>query len=192
VSIWAFLDKESSVLKQYYLAYGSNLHPLRLQERTPSANAVALIKMAGQRLTFHKRSKDCSGKCNLIKDEASVAYGVLYEIDPSEFHALHAAEGPGYILQQSKIVFDGLVYMAMVYIARSESIGYDLLPYDWYRDLVVLGAEFYGFPDYYLASLRGTPSLTDQDVDRAQSNRLRIALMQQHSPLDRAIPWAIE
>jgi len=177
------------VLKRYYLAYGSNLHPLRLQARTPSAKAVALVKLAGQRLTFHKQSKDGSGKCNLVEDKASVAYGVLYEIDPSEMPTLHAAEGPGYIQQQVKIVLGGQVCMAIVYIATSESIGCDLMPYDWYRDLVVLGAAFYGFPNNYLTELRGISSLTDPDSGRAQSNRVLISRMQQYPALIQAICW---
>ncbi|GAB2538722.1 gamma-glutamylcyclotransferase family protein [Rhodanobacter koreensis] len=177
------------MLKQYYLAYGSNLHPYRLEARTPSAKAVALIKLAGQRLTFHKQSKDGSGKCNLIEDKVSVAYGVLYEIDSSEMPALHASEGPGYIQQQVKVVLDGQVRMAIVYIAAPGSIGHDLLPYDWYRDLVVLGADFYSFPVDYLAELRGISSLIDPDNHRAQSNQGLISRMQQHPALIRAICW---
>ena len=175
--------------KQYYLAYGSNLHPYRLQERTPSAKAVALVALTGQRLTFHKRSKDGSGKCNLVEDKASVAYGALYEIDHSEMPALHASEGPGYIQQQIKIVLDGRVRMAIVYIAESGSIGHDLLPYDWYRDLVVLGARFYNFPVDYQAALQGTASLSDRDDHRTQCNQRLISRMQQHPALVQALCW---
>ena len=50
----------------YYLAYGSNLHPVRLTERVPSARFLGLTSLFGYQLRFHKRHEpDGSGKCNM-------------------------------------------------------------------------------------------------------------------------------
>lgn len=45
------------------LAYGSNLHPLRLRKRVSTANLIGIVEMQGYQLAFHKRSTDESGKC---------------------------------------------------------------------------------------------------------------------------------
>lgn len=47
----------------HYLAYGSNLHPLRLTARVSSARPLGTVPMPGYKIAFHKRSIDHSGKC---------------------------------------------------------------------------------------------------------------------------------
>lgn len=81
--------------KLHYLAYGSNLHPLRLQERVPSAVVVGVVKLAGQLLTFSKRGGDGSGKCACFDsgNAADVVYGVLYQMDASGRDVLDKVEG---------------------------------------------------------------------------------------------------
>ena len=49
-----------------YFAYGSNLHPMRLMERVPSAKFVGTVEIKKYRLTFHKKSIDDSSKCNMF------------------------------------------------------------------------------------------------------------------------------
>ena len=76
-----------------YLAYGSNLHPMRLLERVPSAQLIGSTEIAGFELAFHKKSKDGSGKCNLLQideDNRSV-FGAVYRIDATEKPALDRA-----------------------------------------------------------------------------------------------------
>jgi hypothetical protein len=51
----------------YYFSYGSNLHPVRLTERIFSATLIGTVKLKKYRLEFHKKRKDKSGKCNLMK-----------------------------------------------------------------------------------------------------------------------------
>jgi gamma-glutamylcyclotransferase len=55
----------------YYLAYGSNLHPLRLMQRVSSAKVEDVIELPGRQGNFHKRSPDGSGKCNLTDEGVS-------------------------------------------------------------------------------------------------------------------------
>jgi hypothetical protein len=64
----------------HYFAYGSNLHPVRLIERVPSANLVGVIGLSKHRLAFQKRSKDGSSKCNLFQtgSASDLVYGAIY------------------------------------------------------------------------------------------------------------------
>jgi hypothetical protein len=41
----------------HYFAYGSNLHPLRLQERVPSAALLGWTHLHGWELRFDKRGR---------------------------------------------------------------------------------------------------------------------------------------
>lgn len=45
-------------------AYGSNMLTDRLRERVPSARPVAVARLAGHSLRWHKVSIDGSGKCD--------------------------------------------------------------------------------------------------------------------------------
>jgi len=51
----------------YYFAYGSNLHPLRLQARLSSAQLIGTTILPGYALKFHKLGHCLSGKCNIVR-----------------------------------------------------------------------------------------------------------------------------
>ncbi|WP_448097653.1 gamma-glutamylcyclotransferase family protein [Luteibacter yeojuensis] len=182
--------RELDVNQLHYLAYGSNLHPLRLKQRAPSATPLAVVRLSGQRLTFHKRSKDGSGKCNLTPGDGCMAYGVLYEMTSGDMNALDAAEGPGYLGQLMGVTVDSQIYTPTIYVARSTSIDESLAPYSWYRDLVVYGARYFGFPSSYISALQGVPSVSDGDVGRAQMHQSLLVAMAHHPALSRALPVA--
>ena len=156
--------------KTHYIAYGSNLHPLRLAERVPSARAVGVVEMPGHRLAFHKRSVDGSAKGHIYTDEVRhlTAYGVLYEFDVEDKPHLDAAEGPGYRERIAKYPVNGETYRSFTYIARSTHIAPDLAPYHWYKELVLAGARYHGFPGQYIARIEATPSTGDPDPARAE------------------------
>ena len=76
-----------------YAAYGSNLHPIRLQKRVPSATFVGTCLFPRYDLKFHKVSKkDGSGKCNAVPGEKGI-YLAIFEIDESERSILDRVEG---------------------------------------------------------------------------------------------------
>jgi hypothetical protein len=81
----------------YYFAYGSNLHPVRLEARVPSARAIGTVELLGLNLAFHKRSRDLSAKCLLYPErpKSEKVYGVLYAFDDVDKGALDHAEGLG-------------------------------------------------------------------------------------------------
>jgi len=156
----------------HYVAYGSNLHPVRLTERVPSAILLGQVPLPGYRLAFHKQSKDGSGKGNLLltKNPGDLAYGALFSIDPSHQSELDRIEGRGYGYQYApiRVKFHGTFYSCFTYAADPSYINDDLRPYDWYKRLVILGAEHLAFPAEYLKFLERVESIPDTKEDRRQ------------------------
>jgi hypothetical protein len=77
-----------------YAAYGSNLHPLRLSLRLPNSRFKGTAAIAGLKLCFHKKSKDQSGKCNIVAGDDSI-HVAGYELGGAEKDRLDHIEGTG-------------------------------------------------------------------------------------------------
>lgn len=153
----------------YYLAYGSNLYPRRLRFRVPSARVVGTVGLTGWQLNFHKRGQDASAKCNIIQtgNTADVVYGAVYEMLVRERDKLDKVEGLncGYDLAQIEITELGTAFF---YKADDEFIDDELLPFDWYKELVVAGGRFHAFPATYLAQITRIKTMPDYDAARHQ------------------------
>jgi len=52
------------------------------------------------------------------------------------------------------------------YIAEESHIDNSLRPYDWYKEFVLVGARFHGFPDEYLKRIESIQTRCDPDPDR--------------------------
>jgi len=158
----------------HYLAYGSNLHPLRLTLRVPSARVIGVVEMPGYMLEFHKRSIDGSGKCLIYTEQGEhhKMYGVLYEFDAREKASLDALEGngKGYCEKLVQLSLNGENYTPYFYVAQSSHIDQNLVPYHWYKNLVLAGARYHSFPAHYIASIEAIPSKVDPDTNRTQEN----------------------
>ena len=157
-----------------YLAYGSNLHPLRLSSRVASARFLDVVEMPGYQLAFHKRSIDGSAKCLVYsgQDSSRVVYGALYEFESHEKQVLDKFEGVGngYIEQPLQLTLNKETLNSYAYFAQATHIEPALVPYDWYKALVLAGARHHGLPAEYVASIEATPSIPDPDIERAQAN----------------------
>ena len=77
-----------------YAAYGSNLHPLRLNNRISSAQLLATRFLPDWSLCFNKRSKDQSAKCSILAGGDGV-YFAIYEISHQDKLVLDTIEGVG-------------------------------------------------------------------------------------------------
>ena len=163
----------------FYLAYGSNLHPLRLTARVPSALPVGVVTIPGYQLAFHKRGIDGSGKCLIYSEQAPAykVYGALYEFDVREKPALDSAEGSGYREQLVQVTVNQETFTPYKYVAQPSHIEPDLVPYDWYKALVLAGAHYHGFPPDYIDSIEAAPSIPDPDSQRAQANKKLLTQM---------------
>ncbi len=130
--------------------------------------------MPGVLLAFHKRSSDGSGKCLLYTEqgERHKAYGVLYEFDAGDKRGLDLLEGKGkgYWEQFVQFPLNGRTYMPYLYAAQSTDIDPTLVPYHWYKNLVLVGARYHNLPANYIASIEAMPSKTDPDAKRTRKN----------------------
>ena len=144
-----------------YAAYGSNLHPLRLADRIESARLAGTGFVAGWRLSFHKRSADGSGKCSICPGGDGV-HAAVFEISTADKRVLDRIEGLGAGYAEKALAVPGFGQCA-TYVAQPSYVDVALRPYDWYRELVMLGARFHAFPDRYLDSILAQPTLPDPD-----------------------------
>ena len=153
-------------------AYGSNMLSSRIKERCPSACALGIAELHGYELKWHKRSKDESGKCDVVqaKDANQIVYGVLYEISEGEKSDLDKAEGlgNGYEAKQVQVVFIGTARTVSVYVATK--MDSSLKPYTWYKAFVVAGAKEHKLPSKYIEHLEAAEATQDPDRKRHERN----------------------
>lgn len=156
-----------------YFAYGSNMLTARLQapERCPSARARGVAELRGYELLWHKKSRDNSGKCDIVASNVSgaVTFGVLYEISNDERAALDREEGlnKGYDAIEPNVYLGDSPLRARSYQASITDPA--LRPYTWYRGLVIAGAKEHGLPTFYISGLETVAA--DEDTDRVRHNK---------------------
>lgn len=128
--------------------------------------------MPRKRLVFHKKSQDGSGKCMFYDtgDARDVMYGVLYQFDSAEKDRLDQLEGrgKGYNEQFVSIPLNGETYGPHVYVAASTHIDPSLVPYDWYKEMVLLGARYHTLAADFIAKIETVPAVPDPDPERAR------------------------
>jgi gamma-glutamylcyclotransferase len=153
-----------------YFAYGSNMLTARLRDRVGSVSNPTPYALEAHQLRFHKRSSDGSGKCNLIHtgDLRDVVYGVVFDIKDERLADLdrHEGLGDGYRRSDHRLCLHGSEQAVLMYVAEAGSIDDALLPYKWYLDLVVAGAEEHDLPRDYVSALRATAYRQDPDPSR--------------------------
>ena len=68
---------------------------------------------------------------------------------------------------------NGVTRHALVYVAASTHIDDTLVPYTWYKDMVVLGARYHRLPADYIAKIEAVVDVPDPKPERA-ANRTAI------------------
>ena len=153
-------------------AYGSNMPTSRLRQRCPSALPLGIAKLHGYELRWHKKSRDGSGKCDIVKAAHANAcvYGVLYQIDSTEKTLLDKAEGlgAGYAEIEVNVSFPDSFMLAKAYQATATDPA--LRPYSWYKTFVLAGAKEHGLPAEYVAQLEAVDAIDDPDLERHEKN----------------------
>ncbi len=162
-----------------YFAYGSNLWPARLAERTPSSVATAVGAVNGHTLHFHKRGQDGSGKCNLLPtgDASHRVFGALYRLHRRDLPRLDEAEGlgRGYHRAEVSVRTPSGITRAWCYQAEDGYVDDSLTPFDWYVALVLAGAAAHGLPATWTEQLARIPARADHDAERAVRHRRLLA-----------------
>jgi len=165
-----------------YFAYGSNMHPARLRERIGPAIFVAVAAAPGYRLVFHKRGRDGSGKCDILRTDhrADRVHGVVFRIDREQKTKLDAFEGVGRGYVETELTVRTAADERRVhsYTAQPGYTDPALAPYDWYKALVLEAARLHAFPTDYLSAIERTADLPDPDSRRALHHRRLLAATQ--------------
>lgn len=162
----------------FCVAYGSNLHPVRLRERVASARAVGVVELPGYALAFHKRGGDGSGKCLLYEAGGdALAYGVLYGLAAADKPALDRFEGlgVGYGEHALTVRLEGREHRAYLYMALPSHVAPAARPFHWYKQLVLAGARHHRLPQPYIAAIAAVPSIDDPDAHRARTHDALLA-----------------
>lgn len=151
-----------------YAAYGSNLHPLRLRQRVPSADLRGAVVTPEWRLQFHKRGRDGSAKCNIVSADDSVLFAI-FDMDENEKGLLDNAEGLNLGYEQISLSVPQYGD-CFAYVASPSHIEANLRPYSWYKELVLAGLEYHRAPHDYLEAVRAVGHVTDNNRERHALN----------------------
>jgi len=147
----------------------------RMRARIASAEPQTSGYVLGRRFAFHKRSDDGSAKADAVMTECfeDRVWGVLFRIDHEEQLLLdrHEFLGIGYDRHTVEVIHPRGTVQATIYTARREAIDASLLPYAWYRDFVVHGAQEHRLPNAYVEYLQSFDALPDPDLARHAANR---------------------
>ncbi|XAZ25222.1 gamma-glutamylcyclotransferase [Sinorhizobium sp. B11] len=153
-------------------AYGSNMSTARIRARCPSARFLGVAELPGYQLRWHKKSKDGSGKCDIVRTDLSgtSVFGVLYEIAGDEKADLDKAEGlgSGYDETEIEVHYGPDLLAVKAYVATDTDPA--LKPYSWYRALAVAGAKEHGLPADYIESMASAHANEDRDRTRHDQN----------------------
>ncbi len=154
-----------------YFAYGSNMHPLRLGQRLPSARRVGVYALAGHALRFHKVGKDGSGKCDAFRTglAADRVLGVLYEIDAEEEATLDRLEGLGIGYRKATARLSNAAgASALAFTYEAIRIDATLRPFSWYKQHVLEGAREAGLNADYIAAIARQEAIEDACAERTR------------------------
>jgi hypothetical protein len=149
-----------------YAAYGSNLHPLRLALRTPSSRFLGKSCVPGWSLQFHKRSIDGSAKCNIVNSGRGV-YVAVFEMHEKDKQKLDEIEGTGKGYHNSSIDVPDFG-TCFTYLGATSHICDELKPYDWYKEIVLLGCRKLDFPDRFTSTIEAVKNGPDPNDERSR------------------------
>lgn len=137
----------------WYFAYGSNLNPPRMEERTGKIRRAERCRLCGYKLSFNKLGTDGSGKANIIPDEESEVWGVAYICGTEAMDNLDLAEGFPKHYERHKVwvVLDsGEKLESITYIACKKRLKNGLKPSPDYVNHILEGARHHQLPSNYI------------------------------------------
>ena len=146
--------------------YGSNMSSERITERCSSSSFISRASVIGWKLLFNKKSKDGSGKANLVwTGDGSLVWGVIFDITEDQKPLLDKFEGLGWGYDEVKIrvINDlGEEVECVCYIATDgKYLDGGLKPHDWYKEFCLVGAREHSIPEDYILMIEGV-SVTEK------------------------------
>lgn len=139
--------------------------------------------LKGYELHFHKRGfLDGSGKCTLLRTKDGTAHGAIYSLSAAHKGDLdgHEGVGKGHEVIELSLERNGRAYSCFSYVATRDALDRSLLPYDWYKQLVIAGARHYSFPEEYIEHIRRVPETKDENLKRVAEHRKLLEKMLEH------------
>jgi|GEM_PF-83449 len=159
----------------YYFAYGSNMFTYRLEKRVGRVEVIDIFKLPRYTLRFNKVSIDGSLKANIEKNDKDNVFGVLFKINPSRKVELDKAEGlgKGYIIIEIEIerLDTNEKIKAFTYVADKIDNSNANKPYDWYVELILLGAQEHKLPKEYIYKIKAISTKKDLNLFRNESTK---------------------
>lgn len=161
---------------QKYFAYGSNMHPARLEKRIGPCDIISVARLQRAELRFHKIGLDRSGKCDIVfqQNYSTEVWGVVYQISERQKSRLDQYEslGQGYqILNTEVLTQQNQTINVFTYQSMPHYVDPSLKPFDWYHELVMLGAQFHEFPLTYIDQLQQISIIPDSDKKRVSDHQ---------------------
>jgi len=154
-----------------YFAYGSNMSSIRLRQRTPSAEFIAVANLVAHQLRFHKLGGDGSAKCDAFHSGNPVhrVIGAVFDVARDEIRSLDEVEGLGRGYAKKNVLLatdthgtmEAFTYYATITRAT-------LAPFHWYKEHVLRGCIEHALPPHYVAPIHRIPSVPDPDAHRAE------------------------
>jgi len=108
---------------------------------------------------------DTSGKCNIASPGTGV-FVAVYELSSEDKDVLDDIEGIGLGYVDRAIDVPGFGE-CRTYIAAESHVDESILPFDWYREIVLQGCRFHGFPDSYARRIERVRVVPDPDASRS-------------------------
>lgn len=147
----------------WYFAYGSNMSVDRKIERTGMIRRAIRSCLSGYRLAFNKRATGGGVCANIMPDEASEVWGVLYLCDETAIQMLNVKEGvaSGHYVPKTVSVHgpDDEQFQCMTYVAGPKFICEDGVPSDEYLNHLLVGARDHDLPTWYIDDIRKLATL---------------------------------
>lgn len=162
-----------------YFAYSEKMFSHHLNHIVREVICLGVVKAIGYKLFFHNRGiDDFSGKCNIVpvNDLSQEVYGVLYEIKEEERYLLDRSEGLGIstqeiILKVYPVNTQEEGVFAFTYVAHKDNVFEDLVPFSWYKEMVISGAKEHQLPENYIHHLEQYACSEDPNVQRANKQK---------------------
>ena len=151
--------------RKLYFAYGSNLDPTQMQARIGRVPHGTIARLPGYRLAFKTSHVDQNEIfANIMPDDGSSVWGVIYECDEAELKKLdeyedvdsgHYRRGPVVVVTPARERLEAIAYFA--YQDRLCSEGQ---PSARYSLRIVSGARKHGLPADYVHRIETLAGLT--------------------------------
>ncbi len=143
-----------------------------MKERCPNASFYCRASLSNHRIDFtRKSSKRKCGVADIVKDNNSKVYGVIYRIDEMDLGKLDKHEG--YVPQRDNNAYKRIEIIvfeednkekpitAFTYEVVKKEFG-KYKPNKEYKNLIATGAKFWKLPEDYINFLENIETIKDE------------------------------